>query len=191
MTTVITAFDAFGGHRANPSEIVTGELAANRAHLRRVILPTSYRRAPTGVARILDAEPDLLVLFGYTRFADRFTVEQVARNVDTWPEPDNDGVLASGEIAASGPPTLVTTADLAPVAAALARRHLPFVFSTDAGGFVCNHTYYVALRLIARRHLATRCVFIHVPAWTTAREGAAVLAAAATAVDVLAASPTP
>jgi pyroglutamyl-peptidase len=35
--------------------------------------------------------------------------------------------------------------------------------SDDAGSYVCNHTYYSALRAIAAEELPTRCLFLHVP----------------------------
>src|SRR5205085_10177440 len=35
--------------------------------------------------------------------------------------------------------------------------------SKDAGGFLCNHAYYVAQDTIAKQDLKTTCLFVHVP----------------------------
>ncbi|MDX2241306.1 MAG: peptidase C15 [Leptolyngbyaceae cyanobacterium bins.302] len=35
--------------------------------------------------------------------------------------------------------------------------------SHNAGGFVCNHTYYSVLKYIQTTQVATHCIFVHVP----------------------------
>ena len=65
-----------------------------------------------------------------------------------------------------------------PISAALSAREIPHVFSDDAGGYVCNHTFFLRLATKSRRSgLAVPCGFIHVPRINTPEEFAMLLEA--------------
>jgi pyroglutamyl-peptidase len=49
------------------------------------------------------------------------------------------------------------------MSAALDARGIPHVLSENAGGYVCNHTFFRARHEIAESGQEIRCGFVHVP----------------------------
>ena len=160
----LTCFDAFGALRENPTRwLVTVLRAAPGWHVVRTVLPTSYARVARPVAEIFADRPDAVVMFGYTGQTDRLRVEQVARNRDGSPHPDNDGRLGGPVILSGLPPAYSSTVDLTPVLAALRARQAPFSYSIDAGDYVCNHSYFLALDRAWSARPVVPCLFVHIP----------------------------
>jgi pyroglutamyl-peptidase len=163
-TVHLTCFDAFGGLRENPTRWLVAALPETPGwRTVKTILPTSYARVGTMVDGIFGQRPDAVVMFGYTSQTDRLRLEHVARNRDGSPRPDNDGRLGRSVILPGAPPVYSATVDLVPMLSALYAHEAPFTYSTDAGGYVCNHSYFLALHRARSAPSAVPCLFVHIP----------------------------
>ena len=88
----------------------------------------------------------------------------MALNLDDAASADDDGERRSGTpIVPAGPVGHWSTLPLEDFAAALASRSLPFVWSRDAGGFLCNHVFYVARHWVEQSARPIPCGFVHLP----------------------------
>lgn len=164
---LVTGFGPFEQRRFNPSRIVAAALERLGPRGVRVVaceLPVSFNGAPREVARFVArharAKPALLLGLGVQR-ADYFRFERRARGRYTTARIDNDGV-AGAQIGASVGPTLRTDVDVRELARLLrAAGAIDVRLSNDAGGYVCERTYY-ALLSAGRAH-GIPAVFLHVP----------------------------
>jgi pyroglutamyl-peptidase len=147
-TLLITGFGPFLDVEDNPSAVVARRVADALPDATAVVLPTSYRRCePALDEAITDHRPAALLLLGLSPHVDVLRVEAVGRNADRSSSPDVDGDVGGGRrIHAAAPPQLAATVDLSTLEAALAGAGVPFSLSTDAGGYVCNHLLFHALR---------------------------------------------
>lgn len=159
----VAGFSPYGAHRVNPSEQVVRALARETGLATRV-LPVAYRRATSELLAWLDAaRPDAVLLLG-RHDGGALRLERTARNRDEAAGPDEDGEARAGlAIAADGPAAYASTLPLDAFADALARLRLPFAWSDDAGGFLCNHVFYRARAWTERGGLAIPCGFVHLP----------------------------
>lgn len=177
---ILTAFDPFGGLAANPSErllrAVEPELADGDLT---VVLPTSYARAWATVDEVLGGRPadEPVVLLGYSARAGGLRLERGAANRCTAAAADNDGEVRAGPVDPDGPPVVATTIDVDGLVARLERAGAPVAASSDAGGFVCNATYYRVLRHLGPRS-TRRVLFVHVGDWEADPEWRAAVPAA-------------
>jgi pyroglutamyl-peptidase len=171
MLTTVTAFDTFGGSAANSSEVAVREFArlgggSTPGHLNTLVLPTTYHLADHCVRALLQHKaPDLLLMMGMASGAGAVLVETRARNLDACPEPDNAGeVRLAEQLRPDGPEFYSATIDVGALYYGLRALGIPALISDDAGGFVCNHAFYVARHEIELAGLPTRCGFVHLPA---------------------------
>jgi Pyroglutamyl peptidase len=114
---VITAFDAFGGMSANPAGVLVRDLADRRDDFVSVTIPTSFHRVGFAIDQVFNTNPFGVLMFGYTRRADRLTIEHLARNRDRSARRDNDGHVGDGIIAVDGPAILASNLDIVPTPA--------------------------------------------------------------------------
>jgi pyroglutamyl-peptidase len=92
-------------------------------------------------------------------------LERVARRHAGELAPDVEGRLPeTTDVSPGALAEYLTPLDLPPLAASLSAAGISCRLSDDAGRYLCNHTYYVALHTIAAADLPTRCFFLHVPA---------------------------
>lgn len=153
---LVTGFEPFGGSPVNTSQIVAESLGG-------VVLPVAYARAADTLrAAVRVADPDVVICFGQ---ADReaIGVERFALNLDGSEAEDNDGVVSTAEIDPNGPVAYRSTLPVDEIVVALAAEGLPAEASRSAGGFLCNHVFYVLMRLLERDRPGTRGGFVHVP----------------------------
>lgn len=154
---LVTGFEPFGGSEANPSQAIAEALGG-------VVLPVSYARAADALrAAVRAADPDVVICFGQ---ADResISVELFAHNLDGAESEDNDGIASTEEIDVNGPVAYRSTLPVDEIVAALRAEEIPAERSRDAGGFLCNHVFYVLMRLIDEERPDMRGGFVHVPA---------------------------
>jgi len=105
-----------------------------------------------------------LLLFGVASSGSVVRIEGVARNHGSVATPDAGGfVQGDRPLRAGAPDSYPASLPVEPLVAAVAASGRPVVASSDAGGYVCNATYFAALDLVATAGLPTRCVFVHVP----------------------------
>jgi len=163
MRVLATAFDPCTDEPApNPSQVVIERLTPPPGvHIEKITLPTIYGEADEILRDAINrTQPNLILMTGVSLKADPVKIETTAHNADTSRKPDNAGKLGQPIIIPGTPPTLGTTIPLDLVLPALDEAGVRYGLSGDAGGYLCNHTYYVALHTLTDRPAA--CLFIHV-----------------------------
>jgi len=165
---VVTGFEPFGGHPANPSEeiakTVDGSIIAGQT-VRAAILPVHHMEAARAAARLLDEHaPQAVLHVGLAAGRARLALERVAVNVMDYELADNAGYRARGEpCAADGPAAYFSTLPLAAILDVLTREGVPGYLSNTAGTYLCNQTLYATLHTIAIGGRRTIAGFMHVP----------------------------
>jgi pyroglutamyl-peptidase len=152
---LVTGFEPFGEHATNPSALLAKSFDG-------VVLPVSYARAADALsAAIDDRDPELVVCFGLADGDTAISVERFAHNLEEADIIDNDGARGSGaEIDPAGPLALRSTLPVDEIVAALRDDGIPAVVSRDAGGYLCNHIFYVLMRTLDPNRIGG---FVHVP----------------------------
>ncbi len=165
MKILITAFDAFGGEKVNPTELVLERLpdAIDGAELIKLLLPTSYDRAPTLLRdKINETHPDAVIMLGQAGGRGCITPERVAVNLMDAKAADNDGTVRNGvKICPDGEEEYYATLPIDAIVGSLTDAGLPAYVSDSAGRFVCNRVMYEALQLT--HGTKTRAGFVHIP----------------------------
>lgn len=159
---LVTGFEPFDGSAVNPSAQLLAELDGGVAT---ALLPVSYARAADALRRALrEAEPDVVVCFGQADGRAGISVERFAHNLDEAAPPDNDAAPGSGSaIDPDGPVAYEATLPVDAIVAALRAEGIPAAPSRDAGGFLCNHVFYVLMRALAEERPHAIGGFVHVP----------------------------
>ena len=169
-TILFTGFGPFPGVPANSTSALAPQFAHEaRAHFSQhtaynLVLPTDWRVAP---ARLTDAletlQPDILIMFGVSDSARGMRLETRAQN-KTAQLPDALGKLPGSMIIDPlGPEYLEATAPVQEIAVNLQAVELPIELSSDAGTYLCNAAFYVALAEAARNNHKCLTSFIHLP----------------------------
>jgi len=165
---LLTGFEPFAGHKANPSEevarILDGRVVGD-AVVRSAVLPVDHAGAGARVAQLVDElDPNAIVHLGLAAGRARIALERVALNVMDFDTPDNTGYRACNEpCVAGGPPAYFATLPLAALLEALVAEGVPAYVSNTAGTYLCNQTLYGTLHRLAERGHPARAGFIHLP----------------------------
>ena len=161
---LVTGFEPFGGAGANPSQQLVEALASDRpdeVELTTAVLPVVWERAENELLRALERErPELVVCFGQADCRAHVEIERFALNFDEGS--DEVGESRRAEISADGPVAYRSSLPVDAIVEALRAEGIPAAASRDAGGFLCNHVFYVLMRALAER-AAVRGGFVHVP----------------------------
>jgi pyroglutamyl-peptidase len=149
---LVTGFEPFGANAVNPTQLLAEQLGG-------VVLPVSYGRAAAALHdAIRERDPQLVVCFGLAETRTKISVERFAHNLDEASTTDNDEAAGTGaEIDPAGPLALRSTLPVDAIVAALEAEGIPAEVSRDAGGYLCNHVFYVLLQS------GRRGGFVHVP----------------------------
>jgi len=152
---LVTGFESFGEHAVNPSALLAQAFDG-------VVLPVSYARAAGALrSAVEDADPDVVLCFGLADDRTTISVERFAHNLDEASTTDNDAAPGSGmEIDPAGPLAFRSTLPVDDIVAALAAEEIPAEVSRDAGGFLCNHVFYVLMQTLDPNRIGG---FVHVP----------------------------
>jgi pyroglutamyl-peptidase len=163
---LVTGFQPYNEGEVNPSgELATaldGEDVAGLEVVGRV-LPVSAASTPEAVRAAIDeVAPALVLMFGVWPGRHALTIERVAVNVLDFPYPDNDGAQPQDlPIAEDCPAAFLTPVFLRAVVEDWLAAGLPGAISYTAGTYVCNLSYYTALRHTEESGLPV--AFVHVP----------------------------
>jgi pyroglutamyl-peptidase len=162
VTVLVTGFEPFGGSSVNPSQRVVESLDGDVA---KALLPVSYGRAADALRAAVRAhEPDVVICFGQADGRTGISIERFAHNLDEATTTDNDDAPGSGTaIEVDGPAAYASTLPVDELVAALRAAGIPAAPSRDAGGFLCNHVFYVLMRTLAEERPSARGGFVHVP----------------------------
>lgn len=163
---IVTGFGPFLSVPANPSQKVAKILQSEppaEAEVRALELPVSFTSSKDCLDRFLaelPRPPKVLLGLGAHRNGF-FRLESRARPVLDSVKPDNDGRFAA-EVSPLGERELRTSFELERFATCLAAPELePVVISNEAGGYVCELTYYALLE--AAERFGIPALFLHVP----------------------------
>lgn len=170
---LVTGFEPFGGSTLNPSQLIVETLSqrvsANDADapacdLHTALLPVDTGRLPGVLDALWDRyAPDIVLHFGESARADRFTIERVAINLLDFDEPDNTGThLTEQPIDPQGPAARFATLHVRALRDRLNDADTPARLSLSAGAYLCNQALYHSLGLAERRPGAA-VGFVHVP----------------------------
>lgn len=159
---LVTGFEPFGGSAVNPSQQLVEALDGDVA---KALLPVSYARAAAELRRaVRGAEPDVVICFGQADGRTGISIERFAHNLDEATTTDNEAAPGSGAaIDAVGPVAYPSTLPVDAIVAALRAEGIPAAPSRDAGGFLCNHVFYVLMQLLEEERPQAIGGFVHVP----------------------------
>jgi pyroglutamyl-peptidase len=164
MRALVTGFEPFGGADVNASQKLVEALASeppDDLELATAVLPVVWARAADELARALDdTRPELVVCFGQADGRAQLEVERFALNFDEGS--DDTGEKRGAEIVTGGPVAYRSGLPVDAIVDALRADGIPAATSRDAGGFLCNHVFYVLMRMLAERS-GVRGGFVHVP----------------------------
>jgi pyroglutamyl-peptidase len=152
----VFGFEPFGKHDVNPSQLVVEEIGGT-------VLPVSYARAADMLRETLSetAYPEVVICLGLADERTVISVERFAHNLDEASTIDNEDAAGSGaEIEPGAPLALASTLPVDEIVSALQAQGLPAEVSRDAGGFLCNHVFYVLMRSLRETQVGG---FVHVP----------------------------
>jgi pyroglutamyl-peptidase len=161
---LVTGFEPFGGADVNASQKLVEALVADPPEgfeLTTAGLPVVWRRAADELARALEsARPELVLCFGQADGRAQVEIERFALNFDEGS--DEAGEMRRAEIDPGGPVAFRSSLHVDAVVDALRAEGIPAAASRDAGGFLCNHVFYILMRDLAGR-TGVRGGFVHVP----------------------------
>lgn len=101
-------------------------------------------------------------MLGQSTVTDRIKLERVALNMMDSAMGDNDGVKPDEDPIYSGEESaLFTSLPIKHLRSAIEEQDIAVKISNSAGLYVCNCTYYEALRLCKER--AMQAIFLHLP----------------------------
>ena len=191
---LVTGFGPFPGAPDNPTEPLVRALAAEPPEqlgagtLKAVVLPVDYRKSWPVLRRLYRSfAPDVIMHFGLSSRARSVVVERQGSRLLRRDRCDAAGfVPRSGVARRAGPESLPSNLPVDTIVQKLVAAGFPAEASDDAGGYVCNATFYRSL--ISAPPGSERLVgFIHVPPEGTAsytsvrlRKAAALILVAAT-----------
>ena len=142
---LITYFEPFGERTTNASK----EVVSLISNFNIKELPVSWSKVPSILDEIFINEPDYLFLIGEAGSYKEITVERTAHNISKGK--DNEGVNKENEEIIKGDKEVKTTLfDLS---------NVPYRISDDAGKYLCNYTYYLALSKVK----TCKVLFVHLP----------------------------
>lgn len=164
---LFTGFEPFGGETVNPALEAVRLLPDSAAGMpiRRLRLPTSFRRAGETLLEAVDAwRPEAVVCVGQAGGRKTVTPEKVAINYIDARIPDNDGAQpADVPIRADGPAAYFATLPVRAIDEAIRAAGVPCAVSYSAGCYVCNFVMYTLLDHLAQTAPDVLGGFIHVP----------------------------
>jgi pyroglutamyl-peptidase len=170
MNLLVTGFEPFGTHLANPSGDLAKAVDGRRVGgclVRGVTLPVQHAEACAILAPLLEqTSPVAVVHFGLAAGRTRIGLERVALNVSDYPLPDAGGEVRRDEpCVPDGPAAYFSTLPLRVLLESLTADGIPAYVSSTAGTYLCNETMYWTLHTVAGWPAARRprVGFVHLP----------------------------
>ena len=163
---LVTGFEPFGEYSENSSWAVAQRVAScgvEGAEVVAVQLPVSFARVGEFLRSAIELHtPDFVIMLGQSGTTDRVKLERVALNMMDSAMGDNDGVKPNEEPIYEGEESaLFTSLPIKRLHSAIDEKGIAVKISNSAGLYVCNRTYYEALRMCKER--AMQAIFVHLP----------------------------
>lgn len=165
---LLIGFGPFPGAPANPSAGLVKLLARRRRpaflalDVSTHVFETAYAAVDRDLPRLFAAKPDIVLIFGLAARRRELCIETCARNAVSILFPDASGFRPQYGVIEPGAPSRRTgKAPFAPLLRAARSRAMPARLSRDAGRYLCNYAYWLALR---RGDGGPLVQFVHIPA---------------------------
>ena len=167
MKVLLTGFEPFGKYKENSSWAVAEKVTACGVVDAEVIamrLPVSFAGVGIALRRAVEeCHPDVIIMLGQCAGVDYIKLERIAINMMDATIADNNGYIPDEEpICADGAAALFTNCDIKELRSAVEEKGVVAKVSNSAGLYVCNRTYYEALRLCNERP-KMKALFVHLP----------------------------
>ena len=166
---LLTGFEPFGGYTDNSSWEVAQRVASCGVEgvdieVVAVQLPVSFARVGEVLRSAIELHtPDLVIMLGQTTATDCVRLERVALNMMDSVMGDNDGLKPDEEPIYEGEESaLFTSLPIKRLRSAIEAQGIAVKISNSAGLYLCNRTYYEALRLCRERE-GLQAIFVHLP----------------------------
>jgi len=165
---LITAFPVFSNHSNNVSEEVLIQIERTGAvniDVETQLLSVDEKGSSQISERIRDGSRFRGILhLGFAAMREKINLERVAKNLISMSEPDNsDRLIESEEVEIGGPPNIETTAPIHILDEEFEHDEL-VEWSMDAGGYVCNETFYRTLHALNETgNSDIPALFVHLP----------------------------
>jgi len=154
---LLTGFEPFGNNPYNPTQNYISTFNKDKIknwQVELVILPVSYVKVHHFFNEL--KKFDLRIHLGLASKNKKITIEKFAKNFCSSSEKDNDGVDKLNSIIQTGESKEIVKESL--FCEELAKlSNLNINLSLDAGGYVCNYTFYKSLSIDKNAY------FIHLP----------------------------
>jgi len=165
---LVTGFEPFGTHTANPTEGLAKAVDGRRVggvDIVGQVLPVHHADAARRMsAALAETRPSAVVHLGLAAGRARVALERVAVNVMDYEVADNAGYRASGEpCVPGGPAAYFSTLPLPAMVKALTDEGIPAYTSNTAGTYLCNQTLYWTLHAVRDLARPPAVGFIHFP----------------------------
>lgn len=157
MRIIVTAFDPFKGLSENSSEYSLRHAHIDKS-IKVKILSVDLNKTKEELCQIIESNPDLLIMFGQSGKDPDIHIETRAHNILNFKIKDNGGNIPTNlPIIEGGDEYLSTPIDYNELNEFLLKNNIPSKGSDNAGEFICNYSYYLAL------NSGIKCIFIHLP----------------------------
>jgi len=165
---LLTGFPPFSNHPNNVSEEILREISISGIDDLQIV-PTllsvdepGSREVSSEISRGVGYSA--ILHLGYSPDSTMIHLERFARNRYSMTVPDNSGrQIKSGLIVEDAPLILETIAPTSLINASLGEKEI-VSWSEDAGGFVCNETYFRTLLSASKSNVSPpRVLFMHLP----------------------------
>lgn len=168
MRIVVTGFEPFGGSDINSSwetAALIGQRPPKDVDMEVLCLPVSFKRVGAVLQEVLsERQPDVLVMLGQKGSGKSIDIERIAVNLMHTENSDNDGYSPDEmPICRSGEAAYFSNLPVKDLRDSILKEGIVAKVSNSAGLYVCNCTYYNALKTIKELNLPTKAVFVHVP----------------------------
>lgn len=169
LSVLVTGFDPFGGSAVNPSWDAIHALHGREIAGHRVIggeIPTVFGASLLRLEALMEQHrPRLVICTGQAGGRPAISLERVAINVNDARIPDNTGAQpVDVPVLEGGPAAYFTSLPIKAMLKALLDAGVRAEVSQTAGTFVCNHTFYGLMHLLAQpAWQGVRGGMIHVP----------------------------
>ena len=166
MRVLVTGFEPFGEYSENSSWEVAQKVASCAIKGAEVVaerLPVTFARVGAVLRSAIELHtPDFVIMLGQSGTTDRVKLERVALNMMDSAKGDNDGAKPDEEpIYKGGDSALFTSLPIKSLQRAIEEQGVAAKISNSCGLYVCNRTYYEALRLCKERTM--QAIFVHLP----------------------------
>jgi pyroglutamyl-peptidase len=166
MKVLLTGFEPYWDYPVNSSWVVAEKVATRGVVGVDIVfeqVPVSFSRVHVALREAVEKHsPNMLIMLGQSSVTDRIKLERVALNMMDSAMGDNDGAKPDEElIYKGGESALFTSLPIKSLQRAIEEQGVAAKISNSCGLYVCNRTYYEALRLCKERTM--QAIFVHLP----------------------------